>query len=97
MHYRAAEKLYAGNLLEFDAPEPWIAAQATALSERFMQVLERLGTLAAEQQEVTTTARYVRRAQALAPEHPALARLSARLDGLRDPNKLTRPALQTVS
>jgi DNA-binding SARP family transcriptional activator len=97
MHYRAAEKLYAGNLLEFDAPEPWIVAQASALSDRFMQVLERLGTLAAEQEEVTTAARYVRRAQALAPDHPAFARLAARLERLRDPKKSLRPALQSVS
>jgi DNA-binding SARP family transcriptional activator len=97
MHYRAAEKLYAGNLLEFDSPEPWIVAQTSALSDRFMQVLERLGTLAAEQEEVTTAARYVRRAQALAPDHPAFARLVARLDRLRDPKKSARPALQSVS
>lgn len=97
MHYRAAEKLYAGNLLEFDAPEPWIAAQSTTLSDRCMQVLERLGMLAAEQEEITTAARYVRRAQTLAPDHPAFARLSARLDRLREPKNFVRPALQTVS
>jgi DNA-binding SARP family transcriptional activator len=97
MHYRAAEKLYAGRLLEFDAPEPWMLAQAGSLSDRFMQVLERLGMLAAEHEEVTTATLYMRRAQAVAPEHPAFARLAARLDRLREPKKVERPALQSVS
>jgi DNA-binding SARP family transcriptional activator len=97
MHYRAAEKLYAGNLLEFDAPEPWIAAQAGTLSDRLMQVLERLGGFAVEHEEVTAATQYMRRAQALAPEHPAFARLAARLERIRDPKKAARPALQSVS
>ncbi len=97
MHYRAAEKLYAGNLLEFDAPEPWIAAQGSALSDRLMSVLERLGGFAAEHEELATAAQYLRRAQNTAPEHPALARLAARLDRLRDPKKYVRRALQSVS
>jgi DNA-binding SARP family transcriptional activator len=97
MHYRAAEKLYAGALLEFDAPEPWIAAHAGALSDRFMIVLERLGIQAADHEEMTAAKQYVRRAQAVAPEHPAFARLVARLDRLRDSNKPARPALQIVS
>jgi len=97
MHYRAAEKLYAGSLLEFDAPEPWIAAQAGTLSDRLMQVLERLGGFAVEHEEVTAATQYMRRAQALAPEHPAFARLAARLERIRDPKKAARPALQSVS
>ena len=39
--------------------EPWIVAQGAALSDRFMQVLERLGTLAVEREEVTTAAHYL--------------------------------------
>lgn len=97
MHYRAAEKLYAGNLLEFDAPEPWIVAQAAALGDRFVQVLERLGTMAAEREEFTTATQYVRRAQGIAPEHPALLRLLSRLDGEREPKKAVRRVLQSVS
>jgi DNA-binding SARP family transcriptional activator len=97
MHYRACEKLYASNLLEFDAAEPWIVAQSASLSDRFMQVLERLGTLAIEREEVTTATHYLHRAQALLPDHPAIARLAARLDRVRDPRKSARPALQVVS
>ncbi|HKU67726.1 MAG TPA: BTAD domain-containing putative transcriptional regulator [Candidatus Baltobacteraceae bacterium] len=97
MHYRACEKLYAGNLLEFDAAEPWIVAQGAALSDRFMQVLERLGTLAVEREEVTTAAHYLHRAQAISSEHPVVARLAARLDRIRDPKKSARPALAIVS
>lgn len=98
MHYRAAEKLYAGRLLEFDAPEPWIAMHASALSDRFMQVLERLGTLAVENEEVNTAAQYARRAQATAPDHPALTRLLAQLDRIRDSKKVpSHRTLQVVS
>jgi DNA-binding SARP family transcriptional activator len=97
MHYRAAEKLYAGNLLEFDAPEPWILAHAASLSDKFMQVLERLGIMAAEHEELTTATQYMRRAQAIAPEHPAFMRLLSRLDRAREPKKAVRPVLQSVS
>lgn len=97
MHYRAAEKLYAGSLLEFDLPEPWIVSQSAALSDRFMQVLERLGTMAVEHEELTTATQYMRRAQAVAPDHPAFVRLLSRLERVRDPNKPVRPVLQSVS
>lgn len=97
MHYRAAEKLYAGNLLEFDAPEPWIVSYGAGLTDRFMQVLERLGTLAVEHEELTTATQYMRRAQILAPDHPAFTRLLSRLEHLREPKKSPARVLQSVS
>lgn len=97
MHYRAAEKLYAGRLLEYDAPEPWIAPHASALSDRFMQALERLGTLAVENEELNTATQYARRAQATAPDHPALTRLLAQVDRIRERKEPARRALQPVS
>lgn len=97
MHYRAAEKLYAGNLLEFDAPEDWIASHSAVLSDRFMQVVERLGTMAVERDEMTTAAQYVRRGQAIAPDHPALGRLLSHIEQVREPKKAVRRVLQSVS
>ena len=96
MHYRAAEKLYAGRLLEFDGPEHWILPHAGALHDRFVQALERLGTLALQNEEVSTAEQYARRTQTVAPDHPAVARLNASLDALRE-KKSTGRVLQSVS
>jgi DNA-binding SARP family transcriptional activator len=83
MHYRAAEKLYAGRLLGFEGPEPWIVPHANLLQDRLIQALERLGMLALENEESATAMQYAMRAQAIAPEHPAAQRLGAALDGRR--------------
>ncbi len=98
MHYRAAEKLYAGRLLDFEGPEPWILSQASVLDDSFVQALERLGTLALENEEVMTAEQYARRAQAIAPGHPAVVRLCGALEHVR-PSKVRKPlhALQSVS
>jgi DNA-binding SARP family transcriptional activator len=96
MHYRAAEKLYAGRLLEFDGPETWIVAQGDQLHDRFVQALERLGTLAVENEELTTATHYANRAHAIAPDHPGVQRLYASLERLRAPKKQAR-RLQSVS
>jgi DNA-binding SARP family transcriptional activator len=85
MHYRAAEKLYAGRLLDFEGPEPWIAPHAVQLHDRFIQALERLGTLAIEHEEIATATQYANRAHAVAPDHPAVGRLYEKLDCMRMP------------
>lgn len=95
MHYRAAEKLYAGRLLDFEGPEPWISSHATVLEDRFVQALERLGTLALENEEINTATMYARRAQTIAPDHPAVVRLCSSLEQMQSPKKV-RP-LQSVS
>ncbi len=98
MHYRAAEKLYAGRLLEFEGPEPWIVPHANLMQDRLVQALERLGTLALESEEITTATQYASRAQAIAPDHPAVERLYASLDRVRSPKKPPRRGeLQSVS
>jgi DNA-binding SARP family transcriptional activator len=96
MHYRAAEKLYAGRLLDFEAPEPWIAPHANLLQDRFVQALERLGSLALENEEITTATQYANRAHTIAPEHPAVERLYASLERMR-PSKPAPTVLRSVS
>lgn len=83
MHYRAAEKLYAGRLLDFEGPEPWIVPHANELQDRCVQALERLGTLAMEREEISAALQYSARAQSLAPEHPGAQRLYAALEPAR--------------
>ncbi len=96
MHYRAAEKLYAGRLLDFEGPEPWIIPQAGGLEDRFVQALERLGTLALENEEISVAEQYARRAHTISPDHPAVTRLCSALERVRSPKKPLR-ALQSVS
>lgn len=79
MHYRAAEKLYAGRLLDFDGPEPWIVTQAAELEERYLEALERLSALAMQEGHRTAAMEYVRRARAIAPDRPGIVRMGARL------------------
>jgi DNA-binding SARP family transcriptional activator len=90
MHYRAAEKLYAGRLLDFEGPEPWIVQHAVNLHDRFIQALERLGTLALEHEEIATATQYANRVQAVAPEHPAVNRLFEKLERIRTEPKCER-------
>ncbi len=96
MHYRAAEKLYAGRLLEFDGPEPWSASHADLLADRFVQALERLGTLALENEEISLARQYAHRAKTVSPDHPAVTRLCARLERVT-PSKKPERTLQSVS
>lgn len=79
MHYRAAEKLYAGRLLEFEASESWFAAHSRALQERYLLLLERLGDMAFEQEEYLQAQQYARRAQAIQPDLPGIVALIERL------------------
>lgn len=100
MHYRAAEKLYAGRLLGFEGPEPWIVPQANQLQDRFVQALERLGMLALESEETSTATQCAMRALAIAPEHPATQRLAAAMENTRSQKQrpsVRRAALHSVS
>jgi DNA-binding SARP family transcriptional activator len=85
-HYEAAEKIYAGRLLEDDAPEKWFAAQSAALDNRFALVLERLAEAAYESGDIKHAAEYAYRAKLINPDQPQLARL---LTQMKDS---TRPA-----
>lgn len=83
MHYRAAEKLYDGGLLEFEVFEPWFGAQARALHERFVIAIERLADLAIEQNAFEDARQYAQRARAAAPDAPSVANLFARIESAR--------------
>jgi len=96
MHYRAAEKLYAGRLLDFEGQEAWITSHAGVLDDYFVQALERLGTLALENEELATATQYARKAQAISPDHPAVMRLCSGLERIRGSKKPAR-TLQSVS
>ncbi|HZZ64238.1 MAG TPA: BTAD domain-containing putative transcriptional regulator [Candidatus Baltobacteraceae bacterium] len=97
MHYRAAEKLYAGRLLEFESPEPWIIGQANLMQDRLVQALERLGTLALEHEEIATATQYANRALAVAPDHPGAQRLYENLERMRIPQRDLPRVLHSVS
>jgi DNA-binding SARP family transcriptional activator len=83
MHYRAAEKLYDGGLLEFEAFEPWFGAQARALHERFVIALERLADLALEQRAYDDAQHYAQRARSAAPDAPSVATLFSKIEAAR--------------
>lgn len=79
VHYRAAEELCTGNLLEGDMPEPWFAREAQLLEERHLLLLERMAETAFENNDMKTAAEYAHRVQRLRPGHPGISRLLGQL------------------
>lgn len=90
MHYRAADKLYAGPLLQFEAPESWLASHAQVLQERHLLVLERLSEIALEELRHTEALQYAQRANALRPNHPSILTLLTRIASCRVESQATR-------
>jgi hypothetical protein len=58
MHFRAAEKLYAGDLLELESAEPWFAEAAQSLREQSAFVLEQLAEIAERRGEYSAARQY---------------------------------------
>jgi hypothetical protein len=83
-HYGAAEKIYAGRLLEDDPSEPWFRTQAKALEDRFALVLSRLAESCYHGGDLKHAAEYAYRAKLIAPDQPRLAGL---LTALKQPPK----------
>ncbi len=83
MHYRAAEKLYAGRLLDFEAPEPWFVSHAHVLQDRYVMLLESLAEFSLDVGDFDSAQQYVNRAQVLAPDQPSVARLISALHGAK--------------
>ena len=79
VHYRAAEELCTGALLEGDVPEPWFAREALVLEERHLVLLERMAEAAFESNDMRTAAEYAHRVQRLRPGHPGISRLLGQL------------------
>lgn len=77
--YRAAEELYAGRLLDADAPEPWFAGQAQLLEDRYIIVLERLAQLAFDEGDMKGAADYAYRVQQLRPDSSGLVKMLGKI------------------
>lgn len=98
MHYRAADKLYAGRLLDFDGTEAWICEHANLLHELYVHAVGRLATLALDARDLDAAREYLRRAHAAAPNHPGIEALTARLKVLAAPSRVQiRHSLHRVS
>jgi DNA-binding SARP family transcriptional activator len=77
-HYRAADGLYAGRLLEFESQEPWYEQHAQALHDRFTLALERLAEEALERADVAQAIGYAERILESQPDNSTAMRLMAR-------------------
>ncbi len=64
-HYRAAESIYAGELLGGEYPEPWYVARAAMYTALFLGVLDRLTEYHTEAGHVRQAAEYAARARDL--------------------------------
>jgi hypothetical protein len=72
-HYRAAESIYAGELLGGEYPEPWYVARAAIYAALFLGVLERLAEYHTEAGHVRHAGEYAARARQLRAREPRLS------------------------
>ncbi len=79
VHYRAAEELYSGRLLDGDVPEPWFTAQAQLLEERYVVVLERLAQTAFDDGDMKRAAEYAIQVQKIRPDAAGLVKMLGRI------------------
>jgi tetratricopeptide (TPR) repeat protein len=79
VHYRAAEELYSGRLLDGDAPEPWFTAQAKLLEDRYVIVLERLAQTSFDEGDMRSAADYAFRVQKIRPDATGLVKMLGKL------------------
>jgi DNA-binding SARP family transcriptional activator len=79
VHYRAAEDLYAGRLLDGDAPEPWFSGQAQLLEDRYVIVLERLAQTAFDEGDMKSASDYAYRVQKIRPDATGLVKMLGRI------------------
>jgi DNA-binding SARP family transcriptional activator len=75
VHYRAAEELYAGRLLDGDAPEAWFVAHAQLLEEQYVIVLERLAQTAFDEGDMKSASEYAYRVQKIRPDASGLVKM----------------------
>jgi hypothetical protein len=87
-HYRAAEELYAGRLLDGDAPEAWFAVQAQIFEDRYVMLLERLAQAAFDEGDMKSASQFAYRVQQLRCDATGLVKM---LGGLA-PQYRTGPA-----
>ena len=77
-HYRAADEIYTGRLLEFESQEAWYAANAQTLHERHITALERLSEEAVQRADALAAVGYAQRVLELEPEHSMALRVVAK-------------------
>jgi tetratricopeptide (TPR) repeat protein len=75
VHYRAAEELYNGRLLDGDVPEPWFSPHAQLLEEQHVIVLERLAQTAFDEGDMKSAAEYAYRVQKIRPDASGLVKM----------------------
>jgi hypothetical protein len=79
VHYRAAEELYSGRLLDGDAPEAWFSPHAQLLEDRFVIVLERLAQTAFDEGDMRSAADYAYRVEKIRPDATGLVKMLGRV------------------
>ena len=79
VHYRAAEELYGGRLLDGDAPEAWFMNQAGVLEERYVIVLERLAQASFDAGDMKSASEYAYAVQKLRPDAAGLVKMLGRI------------------
>ena len=92
VHYRAAEELYTGRLLDGDVPEAWFLSQAQVLEDRYVIVLERLAQTAFDEGDMKGAAEYAYRVQRIRPDASGLVKMlgniSPQYSGVENPASL---------
>jgi hypothetical protein len=79
VHYRAAEELYAGRLLDGDVPESWFAGNAQMLEDLYVIVLERLAQTSFDEGDMKSAADYAFRVQRIRPDATGLVKMLGRI------------------
>jgi|GEM_PF-587151 len=79
VHYRAAEELYAGRLLDGDAPEPWFTSHGHLLEEQYVIMLERLAQSAFDEGDMKSASDYAYRVQKIRPDASGLVKMLGRI------------------
>lgn len=79
VHYRAAEELYGGRLLDGDAPEAWFTGYATMLEERHVIILERLAQSCFDAGDMKSASEYAYAVQKLRPDASGLVKMLGRI------------------
>jgi hypothetical protein len=79
VHYRAAEELYRGRLLDGDPPEDWFASHAGMLEERYTIILERLAQSSFDAGDMKSASEYAYAVQKLRPDAGGLVKMLGRI------------------
>lgn len=79
VHYRAAEELYHGRLLDGDPPEPWFTSHARLLEDQYVIVLERLAQTSFDEGDMKSASDYAYRVQKIRPDATGLVKMLGRI------------------